>query len=326
MHNITSNIIIAGYNIGGQVMNEASEKLFCRLEEHGFKGKVVPVKRLNDLRDEIKSRHLEGQLNDDFYQEWLTFFDFTPPGFLPGAASIVIIAAPQPQVHLSFTLDGEVFSFLVPPTYFHDIDKEIKDVTEDSLSVFGYSVVEAKLPKKLLAVRSGLANYGKNNITYVEGMGSFYRLQAFFSDLPCDGDNWREHCVMDDCKNCSACAKSCLTGAITEDHFLIRAEKCLTYHNESKKQFPGWIDFSWHHCIVGCMKCQTVCPRNKKFTNRVVERGGFSEEETRFLLRGTVKERFPAGLQAKLKKFYLLEYQDVLHRNLQVLFDNYRQL
>jgi epoxyqueuosine reductase len=37
---------------------------------------------------------------------------------------------------------------------------------------------------KRLAVRSGLARYGRNNVTYVEGMGSFLELSASLTDMP----------------------------------------------------------------------------------------------------------------------------------------------
>jgi len=37
------------------------------------------------------------------------------------------------------------------------------------------------VPIDRLAVRGGLATYGRNNVTYVPGMGSFHRLSAFYS-------------------------------------------------------------------------------------------------------------------------------------------------
>lgn len=55
-----------------------------------------------------------------------------------------------------------------------------------------YQVTPAVLPKKLLAVYSGLAACGRNDVIYVRGMGSLHRLSAFYSDLPCDVDQWHE--------------------------------------------------------------------------------------------------------------------------------------
>ena len=111
----------------------------------------------------------------------------------------------------------------------------------------GYRAAKAVLPKKLLAVRSGLAAYGKNNITYVPGMGSFHGLVAVFSDLPAPEGTWRDAEMMEACHKCAACRRHCPTGAIDADRFLLRAERCLTFHNEKPVDvpFPGWIDAAW---------------------------------------------------------------------------------
>ena len=39
----------------------------------------------------------------------------------------------------------------------------------------GFSVARVPVPVKLLAVRSGLAEYGRNNLAYVRGLGSQVR-------------------------------------------------------------------------------------------------------------------------------------------------------
>ncbi len=48
----------------------------------------------------------------------------------------------------------------------------------------GIEVARARIPVKLLAVRTGLAQYGRNNIAYVRNMGSLVRLDAFCTDAP----------------------------------------------------------------------------------------------------------------------------------------------
>ena len=42
---------------------------------------------------------------------------------------------------------------------------------------------------KLAAVRSGLAQYGRNNICYVEGMGSFFSFHAYLTDRVFEEDH-----------------------------------------------------------------------------------------------------------------------------------------
>jgi len=186
----------------------------------------------------------------------------------------------------------------------------------------GYNAEYAQIPVKTLSVRSGLAKYGKNNITYIEGIGSFYRLVAFYSDYSIEEDNWQELRMMDLCKNCSACVRNCPTGAIPTDRFLLRAGKCLTYHNEQPKDipFPDWIDQSWHNCLVGCLHCQLVCPANNKVKDWVEPGPIFNENETRLMLKGEKFEDLPNYTQITINQYDLIDYYDLLSRNLSPFF------
>jgi epoxyqueuosine reductase len=186
----------------------------------------------------------------------------------------------------------------------------------------GYRVVLAKLPLKLLAVRSGLGTYGRNNICYVPGMGSFLQLVAFYSDFGCEKDSWQKPQMMQRCRDCYKCRSSCPTGAISSDRFLLRVERCIVFHNEKKGDipFPAWMDRSWHNCLVGCMRCQRVCPENKQFLRWIEESVDFSEEETALLLKVAPIERLSVATKRKLERLDLLEDADTLPRNLEVFF------
>jgi epoxyqueuosine reductase len=168
-------------------------------------------------------------------------------------------------------------------------------------------------------VCSGLAEYGRNNICYVQGMGSFLQLIAAFSDLPCDHDPWLEPKALDRCHSCFACVRRCPTGAITKDRFLIRAERCLTYHNEAATDFPAWIDPAWHHCLIGCLRCQTVCPENKSLLGWFEDRAEFSETETNLMLQRVPLEQLPIETAAKLKSLKINEDYRLLCRNLSMI-------
>jgi len=175
---------------------------------------------------------------------------------------------------------------------------------------------------KLLAVRSGLGSYGRNNICYIQDSGSFCRLVAFYTDYPCEGGVWFESQMMEDCKNCSACVRVCPTGAITPDRFLIRTERCLTFFNERKGKFPSWVNPSWHQCIFGCMRCQSVCPQNKKFLSWVKDTESFSEKETALFLEGVPIDQISLVTQNKIERLSMVEEFDLLARNLRVFFEN----
>lgn len=272
------------------------EELLSQLQERGYDGRVVAIQRLGDLQEEIEGRHRQGLFDEEFYQERLTGFAFGPPDSLSEARSIIVVAIPRPQTRFTFIWDGEPVRFIVPPTYFEQkTEDRVRELLARVLEPAGYQVAEAVLPKKLLAVRSGLATYGKNNISYVPGMGSFHGLVAVYSDLPAQEDNWREPQMMASCRDCAACLRHCPVGAITSERFLLRAERCITFHNEKPVDvpFPAWIDPSWHNCLVGCLHCQRICPQNRDLLQWVEEGAEFSPEETALLLHGLTLDQLP---------------------------------
>jgi epoxyqueuosine reductase len=308
-----------------RTIEAARLELYSALEESGYQGCIVPVRHISDLRTRLEDSHRQALFDEELYQERLTGFVFSPSDNLREAQSILIVAYPHPQTRVTFAWNGKMVQLIVPPTYLYDTegDQRIQDLLAGILEPIGFHVTEAFLPKKLLAVCSGLGAYGKNNICYVDGMGSFVRLAAFYSDFPCVEDSWREPQMMDACQKCSACVNNCPTGAITSDHFLLRAERCITYLNEKPGHvpFPAWLDPSWHNCLVGCMTCQRICPKNKGYLNKVEDGGTFSQEETELLIKGGALDQLPAVLAKKIEQFDLVDFVDIFPRNLRVLLE-----
>lgn len=302
----------------------ATGELRSRLEEEGYQSRTVSVQHLRDLQESIEGSHSRGLLNEEFYQERLTSFTFKPSNLLPKATSLIVVAVPRPTIRAIFTWRGESVPLLIPPTYtaYHETDRRVRDLLSKVLTPGGYCVAQAALPLKTLAVRSGLGDYGRNNICYVPGMGSFHQLAAFYTDLPSHEDSWREPKMMERCQSCQACLKGCPTGAITSERFLIRAERCLSFHNERAAKFPAWIGPSWHNCVVGCLRCQGVCPQNVSFLKWIEEGEVFSEEETTLILDCVPQDRLPTETVKKLEKLELIEYLDVLPRNLDALLSS----
>jgi len=300
------------------------EEVFLRLAELGYQGRIVSIRRLPDLQEEVEGLYKKGLLDREFYQERLTQFDFRIPESLPRAMSIIVVATPRPQSQATFTFNGNTRTLILPPTYVDYVKtrKRVENLLRGILSKKGYGVASTSLPLKLLAVRSGLGLYGRNNICYVAGMGSFLQLVAIYSDLPCQKDNWQEAQMMKSCQNCHACRLNCPTGAIPSDRFLLRAERCIVFHNERKSYipFPAWIDPSWHNCLFGCLHCQRVCPQNRDFLRWIEEKEEFSEEETALFLEGVSRDRLSAATVRKLKHLDIAEDLEFLPRNLGVFF------
>jgi epoxyqueuosine reductase len=298
--------------------------MLLNLTEHGYKGRILSIKHLRDLQGELERRYRDGSLEKEFYHERLSWFDFRIPENLREAKSLMVVAVPRPQSQAVFKWNEESRALILPPTYvdYEKTRKQVENFLAEILATKGYKVARTSLPLKLLAVRSGLGWYGRNNICYVPGMGSFLQLVAVYSDLPCHKDNWGEAMMMESCQNCHACRQSCPTGAISSDRFLLRAERCIVFHNEKKGDvpFPAWMDPSWHNCLVGCMVCQKVCPQNKNFLQWVEEKEEFSEEETELILKGAPRDQLPAAIIEKLRHLDLFEDADILPRNLSVFF------
>lgn len=297
------------------------EKLFDRIEQRGWRGRMVPIHHLADLEEAIRGRHERGLLDDALYRRQLACFSFGPPAELREARSIIIVAVPTPQMRILFQWRGRRVPVVVPPTYvsYTPRTESVQAALAGWLGEDGYHLAAPRLPLKTLAVRSGLASYGRNNVCYVPGLGSFLQLVAGLSDLPCDGDPWREPQALARCESCVACQRRCPTGAIADDRFLLHAERCLTYHNEAAADFPDWVDPSWHHCLIGCLRCQTVCPENQAVLGWFEDRGEFSEPETALFLQRAPLAELPAVTASKLRSLEINEDYRLLCRNLSMI-------
>lgn len=292
----------------------------AQLNKKGYRFKIIPYYRLTEMKQAIEEQHQHGDFEDIFYKERLSRFNPEKPERYPEARSLIITAAPQPQQIIDFKYAGKTRSVLLPPTYSGNTDNEIESILKSNLEEGGYHLYPAPVvPYKLAAVRSGLASYGKNNIAYINGMGSFFRLRAFASNLPPGEDEWYEPSFMDTCNNCTACAKKCPTGAITADKFLIKADRCICAFNESEKDFPDWFCPEWHHSLLGCMYCQLSCPVDKKFYKWFEKAASFSREETEEILNAESENDLGVETAARLDKIYLLEDIKLVSRNLKVL-------
>jgi epoxyqueuosine reductase len=295
------------------------------LEELGYRGGVLSVRNLTQLQADIEGPRRDGLVNEVIYEQYLSSFEWEPPASLARAKSIFVVSAPDPPVRITFTWHEKPIPVVVPPTYLHwrDVDRRVEQALGEVLEQSGHRVVLANLPKKLTAVRSGLAAYGKNNIAYVPGLGSFHRPVVLWSDIPCEEDRWEDLRTMTTCEKCKSCLRACPTGAIDADRFLLHAELCLTFHNEKPQDvpFPQWVDPSWHNCLVGCLECQRVCPENGEVKDWIVENEVFSEEETALLLDGVSIEKLPAPTAAQLERLDLIELLEFLPRNLNALLN-----
>lgn len=286
------------------------------------KFKTVSITHIKDLQTELTVWQRDRLITKKFYEQNYGPFIFHPPETLQKAHSIIIIGIPQKITPVEFFHKEKRYQTILPPTYMYSIVRAAcKEILSRILGKKGYSVDRAILPMKLLAVKSGLGKYGKNNLCYVDGMGSFTRLEAFYTNYEFPTDDWGEKEIMKACTNCSLCQHACPTHCIPQERFLIHADHCLTYFNENEEDFPPWVAKQSHNAIIGCLHCQIVCPQNKKFLEFNRKTINFTEEETSCILQKTPREHIPQTLAKKLVDIDIYEDYSILGRNLSVLMN-----
>jgi len=296
--------------------------LKTKLEDAGFQFRTFKIEHLEEISTVFSDLARQGILDKDFYRDNLTNFNFSCKNIMDNPKSVIVMASPQYKSFVEFRYEGKPYEAVIPPIYrYPEINNRITDTLNSVFTESGFSFTKPVLPLKLLAVKSGLGKYGRNNLCYVPGMGSFVMLNAYITDYEFEEDSWGDVQVLESCESCTACIESCPTGAIANDRFLIRAQKCITNFNEYDVPMPDWIKPDWHNSVIGCMKCQAACPHNSSFIDMVDERIFFNAEESKLVLNGCAFDNLPQEARNKLSNSGLEDYYHVLPRNMRLLMD-----
>lgn len=297
------------------------------LNDLSFRYKTMSVDHLSELQEDIDRLKREGILSsNETYKGYLRDMRFEIPENLPDTKSLIIIAVPDRLMIVGFHLDGRLHEIMLPPQYYDSgltAEDFSKYISTDIVKESGYTLEKAtKVHLKMLAVRSGLARYGRNNLCYVEGMGSLLKLTAYFTDYQFEEDGWTEMKMMDRCESCNICMSHCPTKCISKESFVIDVGRCITLYNECEGEFPKWIPPDAHNSLIGCMQCQLACPANheaRKLTGRLED---VTEEETKKILEGTPDEELLTSLSRKLRNFVPARSKDlfpIFTRNLRAV-------
>ena len=296
---------------------------------HGDRGAVVPFPRVADIKKDMLDLK-----NGEFHPSWLDRMaahvtggedKFIPPDMSFAPRSLISVIIPGPKVISRFNYLGNAVDCVLPPHYTDwaaNNRRALRCIT-DYLAPLGFSAVIARtFPHKMLAVHSGLAQYGRNNICYSDEFGSYMQIMTYISDLPCEETAWSPLRRMERCDKCRACVAACPTGAIDAERRLVNSDRCITVVNEFPGGFPEWLDKNAHNSIVGCTKCQDSCPANAHNKKNVKIGVEFTEEETTELLNHKGDSPYSSSVEAKLEAVGISrEYTDisVLPRNLSML-------
>ena len=155
------------------------------------------------------------------------------------------MAIPKPQTRLIFTWNGRRRPLILPPTYagYNDTTKQVEKLLAKIPCENGYKSAETALPLNLLAARTGLVQYGRNNICYFSRLGSFFQLVAMYSDMPCEEDSWQEARLMISDEECELCRHACLLELflLTASFRVLNDASLITMKRKETFRFPsGW--------------------------------------------------------------------------------------
>lgn len=300
------------------------------IPESDYQFRVISASHLEDLKDDFYSVADKGHISDnETFQSYISGVTYFLPESMPEAKSIIVLAVFTPMALVNFHYNGAVHELVVPPQYYStglEEDQIVETIQKNIIVEEGHYVVRANPSTllKRLAVRSGLARYGRNNITYVKEFGSFITLYAYFTDFQFEKDDWTEVKMLEECENCRICRNRCETGAIRGDPFVIDAGKCVTLYNEISGEFPDWIPNSAHNALMGCMACQGHCPANKLVMKKPILLEDITQDETIAILQGNLDEDGLKVLNSKLKGYSpttSMEYVPIFTRNLKALLN-----
>ena len=293
------------------------------LASAGWTARVVAADRMDELRSRVAGVLASGELPGPTADHLRGEIAFAWPDSVATPRAVVVAATPRPLTRATLSLGGEPHEIVVPPHYagYRTVPDGLAAALGAALAPSGHAAARFEPPLKTLAACAGLSRYGRNNIAYVPGLGSYFMLAACATDVPPPADVWDEPLQLDRCERCSACMRACPSGAIRADRFLLQTDRCLTSVNEDAAPFPDWVDPAWHHCAVGCLRCQQACPENAGVELRIAPAETFDEAETAAIMAATPADRLAAATRDKLARCGLDYSPALIARNLHALID-----
>ncbi len=297
--------------------------------ERDFHVAFGSVAVLDEVRAELQARKATGELESVFAGKRLGFFRYKDSSqSVNEPRAVVAIAVQRPAHQVAFELPTGTFEAILPPTYvrYSELFAEVREDLSSRFPNLRGHLDSLLAPLKAVACRLGLAQYGRNNIAYIPGWGSYFQLLGYVTDAELGiADDWvaQPAQLMSECDGCNVCESACPTGAIREDRILLHAENCTTYFSEE----PGDLQRNLSaRCLFGCLECQEICPVNKGLL-QIESTVAFDWVETQAILGDGPEADGAVHASIRQKLAYLaINEEPLLARNLRCLVEAARRV
>ncbi len=306
----------------GDSVTEAVRRWAAR---RGYRTACADISLLDKARSEIRASFEAGAIDADLYHTQLAPLCSGATEEMPDPRRILIVAVPRPAHTVRFAMPSGCIDAVLPPTYvrYSALPEAVREDLQGDVLDGQFRLGILKAPLKALASRVGLVRYGRSNVTYVEGLGSYFQLAAYITGTLLKPDPEQTPRALPACEDCGACVACCPSGAIRENRFLLDAGRCLTLFSENEGDWPDFFRAWMAECLVGCLACQEVCPENAGRLRLEPAGVSFPAEETAAILaggqrQGAVWDR----IREKLASLRLLHYEPVITRNLRALVES----
>ncbi len=192
-----------------------------------------------------------------------------PSAVLPGARSVVAVAAPywhprerddEAGAIVSRSTWGRDYHEVLPPLI-HRLLARLAG--ENAASRAHIQVDSGPLEERAVAVRAGLGYQGANGSVYVPPYGSWVFLGAAVTDvcLP-PRVNPGMTGPARDCSECARCVSACPTKALFAP-YRVNPHRCLSYLTQKRGFVPVAMRRAMGSRLYGCDTCQQACCQNR---------------------------------------------------------------
>lgn len=188
----------------------------------------------------------------------------SPASLLPGARSVVCLAAPHSAAPYDAADGSRIARYARGPDYHGTLREQALQLVArarerlNGQGTFRVCVDSTPLAERSFAAAAGLGWIGKNGCLIAPDQGSYLLLAEILTDLDLPVDTP----VAEQCGSCVRCLEACPTSAFIEPG-LMDAGRCIAYWTiEHRGALPdAWKEELADH-VFGCDVCQEVCPWN----------------------------------------------------------------